>query len=81
MTALPANALEALKLIATATFRPFDDTDWMAWQGCDSANPMIAEVDELVIIVDGDEVTFNLFGEEAGEFDWANFKLNLLSFI
>jgi hypothetical protein len=81
MTALPVDTLEALKFIATATFRPFTEIDWMGWQGCNSDNPMIAEVEELVIIVDGDEVTFNVLGEKAGDIEWANFKLNLLGFI
>jgi hypothetical protein len=76
--ALPTTALEALKLIATAQFRPFTDTDWMGFAGCETADPQIAELGDLTIIIDGDELTFNMYSEE-GELEWTNFKLNFLS--
>jgi hypothetical protein len=75
---LPTNAVDALKLIATAQFRPFTDADWQGFAGCETADPQIAEVGDMVVIIDGDEVTFNLFGEE-GDIEWTNFKLNFLS--
>ncbi len=46
----------------TSTLRPFDDTDWMAFAGCENENPWIAYKDEAicdgfactaVVVVDG----------------------------
>jgi hypothetical protein len=41
------------------TFRSFDDSDWSAWAGCESENPMIGESEDgtLTIIVDGNSIT------------------------
>ena len=46
----------ALALIATAKFAPFTKADWMSYSGCETENPLIAETDEWVIIVDGNFV-------------------------
>jgi len=48
----------ALTLIATTQFRPFDKSDWMSYSGCETENPLIAETDEWVIIVDGKYAEF-----------------------
>jgi hypothetical protein len=66
------NAIAALKLIATTTFKPFDESDWQAFAGCKTDKPMIGESEQYVIVIDGDECTFADY--ENG--DWFNFKLN-----
>ena len=52
------DAFEAMKLIATTEFRPFTKSDWEAFSGCQTDNPMIGENDRWTIIIDGNEVTF-----------------------
>jgi hypothetical protein len=74
MTALPQNATEALKLMAKAQFRPFDDADWNSWSGCETDEPMIAEIDEVTIIIDGDCITFNAYNDGTGS-EWTSFTL------
>ena len=76
MTALPMNSADALKIIATAQFRPFTKSDWMGFAGCESENPMIAEIGDMCVIIDGDKLTFNQYSNEADEPEWANFTLN-----
>lgn len=73
MTELALSPVEALRLIATATFHPFGESDWYSFQGCKTENPMIAETEQYLIILDGDEVTF---GTDEGY--WFEFKLNSL---
>lgn len=50
--------VEALGLIATLKFRPFDESDYNGFSGVESENPMIAENDEFVVVLDGDCVEF-----------------------
>jgi len=45
-----------LFVIATTEFRHFTQGDWMSYQGCESADPLIAELDEFAVIIDGDKV-------------------------
>lgn len=47
---------EVLRLIASIKFREFDELARMAFQGCESENPMIGENDEYLVILDGDVV-------------------------
>lgn len=68
------NVATALKLVATTEFRPFTESDWHAWQGCNSKNPLIGENGKYAIIIDGDEVTFC-----DDEVNWFIYKLNFLS--
>lgn len=35
------------------TFRPFDASDWQAYAGCESANPLIAETHWGELVLDG----------------------------
>ena len=65
------DAFEAMKLIAETKFRPFTKSDWQAFSGCQTENPMIGENGRWAIIIDGDEVTFCY--EDLSGF---NFKLN-----
>lgn len=48
--------IDILKAIAKSEFRPFGEKDWDAYSGCRSVEPLIAELDQFLIIVDGDEV-------------------------
>lgn len=75
MTALPKSSVEALKLIAKTEFRPFDDADWMSWAGCESADPLVGQIDDVTIVIDGNTVSFNRYGI-AGETEWASFKMS-----
>ena len=75
ITGLPATAAAALKLMAKVQFRPFDDSDWMGWAGCESAEPMIAETDDITVIIDGETVTFNSYNEGTDEPEWTCFTL------
>ena len=50
--------VEALGLIATLSFRPFDRNDYDCFAGVRTENPMIASNDEFVVVVDGGVVEF-----------------------
>jgi hypothetical protein len=76
MSRLPLSPVEALVLVAKTKFRPFDEADWMSFSGCESENPFIGEVDDIAVVLDGDVIFFQFFGEADGEPDWATFKLN-----
>jgi hypothetical protein len=67
------NAIDAFKMIGETTFRPFTDSDWKAFQGCETQNPMIGENGQWAIVIDGDEVTFC-----SPDMNWFTFKLNFL---
>ena len=73
MQTIALSAAEAFRLIASATFHPFGESDWYSFSGCKTENPMIAETDQYLIILDGDEATF---GTDEG--DWIDFKLNFV---
>jgi hypothetical protein len=75
MTALPVSPVEALKLVATLTFRPFTDSDWNAWAGCESESPMICETDNFTVIIDGEVIVFNSYHENNDTHEWTNFTL------
>ena len=47
---MESKAIEVLKAVADATFRPF------GFAGCESLNPMIAEYGEGLLIIDGENV-------------------------
>lgn len=57
--------IEALKAIAKSEFRPFSKNDWDSYSGCKSAEPLISEFEEFVIVIDNDEVYFE---DEAGDY-------------
>lgn len=47
---------ELLPLMAKTTFRPFGEADWWAFAGCETAEPMIGETDQFIIVIDGDMI-------------------------
>jgi len=75
------SASEILRLIATAKFRPFDDEEivGVAFLGCESENPMIAEYEYNgrtgVIVLDGDRGDIV---DLVDEFGGQRFSLSLL---
>lgn len=44
---------EAFALVARATFEPFNEFDFETFSGVETENPLIAEIDDLVLILDG----------------------------
>ena len=76
MTALPQNAAEALKLLVNAKFRPFDDMDWALFSGCESENPLIGVLEDLIIVIDGNRINIV---HEADEFGGELYELNQLN--
>lgn len=60
-------AAEILRLVANADFRPFTERDFMCFGGVETANPLISEIEEFIVILDGDTVcVLNEDGEEKG---------------
>ena len=65
-------ATEAFALVARASFSPFTEADWMGFSGVRSENPLIAEIDDLLLVLDdnhlsvispnGEETVFVLAG-------------------
>jgi len=53
---MESKAIEVLKAVADATFRPFGELDWNPFAGCESLNPMIAEYGEGLLLIDGENV-------------------------
>ena len=45
---------EALALVASLRFRPFEASDKKAFPGCESENPLIANREGVTVLVDGD---------------------------
>ena len=52
-----ANKFEMLRHIMNLTFRPFDDQLWAAFSGCDSDDPLYAEDDRNIYILDGNTLS------------------------
>lgn len=68
-TLYPTRA-EALRLIATCSFREFTKADWYGFQGCESESPMIGETkfqDRDILIVLDDEKVLMLYAMDGGE--------------
>jgi hypothetical protein len=49
--------LKMIKKLSSLDFRPFTKNDWMAFQGCESPDPLIAETEDGLIILDGNTMT------------------------
>jgi hypothetical protein len=61
------NVTQALLWVARTEFVPFTDTDWQAWAGCESENPLIGYTPDYIIIIDG-ETIFVQSNEEPSDF-------------
>lgn len=46
--------IQALRLLARATMRDFNSNDWLAFAGCETTTPLIGELDDYSIVLDGD---------------------------
>jgi hypothetical protein len=46
----------ALRLVGQTTFSEFTEVDWMAFSGCECANPRIGRCAEFTVVIDGDMV-------------------------
>lgn len=61
------SAAEILRLVANADFRPFTQSDFRSFAGVETANPLISEIEEFIVILDGDTVcVLNEDGDERG---------------
>lgn len=61
---------QALRALATTTMRDFDDSDWGAFAGCESKDPMIGffklnDADH-VLVLDGDSLLIMEVGDVYG---------------
>jgi len=56
--------VEALKLLAHATMRPFTKDDWYSFNGCETKDPMIGEFGEWILVLDG--ATLNIIHVDDG---------------
>lgn len=48
--------ITALKLLAKANMLPFTKADYMSFSGCETPDPLIGEIDDHLIILDGNYV-------------------------
>jgi len=46
----------ALKLLAKANMLPFTKADYMSFSGCETPDPLIGEIDDFLIVLDGNYV-------------------------
>ncbi len=60
----PMTRENALALIAQLQFRPFSKADWQSFAGAESENPLIAENDEYLVVLDGNIVEFYVVDKE-----------------
>jgi len=58
MTALPVTPFQALSFFQNVTLRPFTESDWDAFSGCHTEEPLIGEFNDVTVVVDGDTVEF-----------------------
>jgi hypothetical protein len=72
------SATEALILIAQTKFSPFNESDWEAFAGCESKNPLIGFNGSLTIVIDGEELV-NIIHED-DEFGGQIFKLKEINY-
>jgi predicted RNA-binding protein len=49
---------DVFRLVATSPFRKFVKLDYECFAGVESANPMISENDEFVLVLDGNVVSY-----------------------
>ena len=58
------NAATALSLLVQTQMRPFNSNDYTYWSGVESANPMIGENGDYLIIADGTEIQIFRWDED-----------------
>jgi len=60
---------EAVKILTSVQFSPFNDFYWMVFQGCISKNPLIGHDKDYLVIIDGDRFTVYNEAQEDFTFD------------
>jgi hypothetical protein len=53
---LPTTTLQLIEVLKRVELRDFTQGDWQAFAGCESRNPKIGELDNLIVIVDGNDI-------------------------
>lgn len=71
MTEFEISAVEIFDAVARAEFRAFSNADYSAFAGVDGDNALIAEIDGLLLAVDGETV---FYVSENGHF-YGSYKL------
>lgn len=71
---------KALRLLARCTMRDFTKTDWYGFAGCETKDPMIGEVDEHTLILDGDVLLVLDKQDLEGGTEGVTFKLKINSY-
>jgi hypothetical protein len=51
------------------TLRPFDQCDWDSYSGCESSQPMIAELDKAILIQDGNAIQIDTTDYDVDDLD------------
>jgi hypothetical protein len=57
---------QALVLIAKTEFRQFTKNDWACFSGCESTNPLVGEIGDYCIVLDGEVVNIIHCGDGYG---------------
>lgn len=70
------NKSELLSIIIKTEFEPFTKFDWMAFEGCESDNPLIGYYKDYTIVIDGNIINMvhskEKFGGELYELNCLN---------
>lgn len=56
------SAVEVFRLMALTEFKPFTESDWEAFLGCESENPFIGHNGDYTLVLDGE--TLNVIHAE-----------------
>jgi hypothetical protein len=59
-------ANQVISIVAKAACRPFTNSDWDAFAGCESDEPLIGFFEDMIVVVDGDCVLLMYEGDESG---------------
>ena len=66
---------DIMRLVAQTQFREFTKEDWYAFAGCDSSNPLIAEIDDWTVLIDGETISISRYNDDFTVEDY-NYKLS-----
>lgn len=61
--------LEVIQLLSKIQFRPFEQSDWYAYAGCESETPLIGNDDTHVVIIDDNMIQIDTFDAENNPID------------
>jgi hypothetical protein len=60
------SAVEAFRLMALTEFKPFTESDWEAYLGCESENPFIGYNGDYTLVLDGETLNVCHFDDGYG---------------